>query len=63
MTKMTGALSQAMLDPAGKEMITKLKAMKGADFDKAYLMGQLDGHKKLLMIQEDTSRSARTANT
>ncbi len=27
--------------------------MKGADFDKAYLMGQLHGPKKLLMIQED----------
>lgn len=44
---------EAMLDPAGKEIVTKLKAMRGAEFDKAYLMGQLDGHKKLLTIQED----------
>jgi predicted outer membrane protein len=29
------------------------KKQQGADFDKEYLMGQLDGHKKLLMIQED----------
>jgi len=60
MDKAQGALKvptdsevEAMLDPAGKEMVTKLKALKGADFDKEYLMGQLDGHKKLLMIQED----------
>jgi hypothetical protein len=41
MDKAQGALKvptdsevEAMLDPAGKEMVTKLKAMKGADFDK-----------------------------
>lgn len=60
MEKAEGALKvpsdaevEAMLDPAGKEMVTKLKGLKGAEFDKEYLAGQLDGHKKLLMIQED----------
>ncbi|WP_430252461.1 DUF4142 domain-containing protein [Neorhizobium sp. DAR64860/K0K1] len=59
----TDAEVEAMLDATGKEMVTKLKAMKGADFDKAYLMGQLDGHKKLLTIQEDYLKVGQNVNT
>ena len=51
--KPTDADVEAMIDPAGKEALAKLKGMSGADFDKAYVTAQLDGHKKLLMIQED----------
>ena len=41
-----------MLDPAGKEVLATLKGLNGAGFDKAYVAAQLDGHKKLLAIQE-----------
>lgn len=44
---------EAMLDAEGKASLDKLKATSGAAFDKAYISAQLDGHKKLLAIQED----------
>ena len=44
---------EAMLDAEGKAALEKLRAASGAAFDKAYVMAQLDGHKKLLSIQED----------
>lgn len=44
---------EAMLDAEGKSSLEKLKATNGAAFDKAYISAQLDGHKKLLAIQED----------
>jgi putative membrane protein len=44
---------EAMLDPAGKEALATLKGLNGTGFDKAYVAAQLDGHKKLLTIQED----------
>ncbi|CUX67940.1 conserved hypothetical protein [Agrobacterium tumefaciens str. Kerr 14] len=42
-----------MLDAEGKTSVEKLKAASAAEFDKAYVSAQLDGHKKLLTIQED----------
>jgi putative membrane protein len=42
-----------MLDADGRAMLEKLKSATGADFDGAYLVAQLDGHKKLLAIQEE----------
>jgi len=44
---------EAMIDPAGKEALTKLRGLSGAEFDKMYVTAQLDGHRKLLTIQED----------
>ncbi len=44
---------EAMLDDEGKKKLADLKGMSGAAFDKAYVTAQLDGHKKLLAIQED----------
>ncbi|MCO5733375.1 DUF4142 domain-containing protein [Rhizobium sp. SSA_523] len=44
---------EAMLDAEGKAALDKLKAASGAEFDKAYVTAQLDGHRKLLTIQED----------
>jgi len=42
-----------MLDAEAKAALDKLKAASGAEFDKAYVTAQLDGHWKLLTIQED----------
>jgi len=44
---------EAMLDSEGKASLEKLKAVNGAEFDRAFVMAQLDGHQKLLTIQED----------
>jgi predicted outer membrane protein len=44
---------QTMLDTEGKAALDKLKSASGAEFDKVYVTAQLDGHKKLLAIQED----------
>lgn len=49
----TQAEVEAMLDAEGKTMLERLKAAAGAEFDKAYITAQLDGHKKLLTIQEE----------
>jgi putative membrane protein len=45
--------AEAALDPQGKQKLDELKGLQGAAFDKAYVTAQLDGHKKLLTIQED----------
>jgi predicted outer membrane protein len=44
---------EATLDAEGKSSLDKLKSLKGAEFDKTYVSAQLDGHRKLLTIQED----------
>lgn len=49
----TDAEVETMLDPPAKEALATLKRLNGAGFDKAYVAAQLDGHKKLLAIQED----------
>ncbi len=51
--KPTDAEVQAMIDAAGKTELEKLQGLSGAEFDKAYVTAQLDGHRKLLTIQED----------
>lgn len=51
--KPTDTEVEAMLDAPGKDALAALKAKSGADFDKSYVTAQLDGHKKLLVIQED----------
>lgn len=48
-----GRRSGKMLDRDGKASLDSLKAASGAEFDKAFVTAQLDGHKKLLTIQED----------
>jgi len=42
----------AMVDEAGKAKLTELEGLAGADFDKAYVAANLEGHQKLLGIQE-----------
>ncbi|MBB3950886.1 DUF4142 domain-containing protein [Aureimonas jatrophae] len=50
---------EAMIDPAGKESLEKLRGLSGAEFDKMYVMAQLDGHRKLLTIQEDYLKAGK----
>ena len=38
--------------PTDRRMMQSLASMRGADFDRMYLTGQLDGHRRLLQIQE-----------
>lgn len=45
--------AMAMVDAAGKAKLEELEALSGADFDKAYVTANLEGHQKLLVIQED----------
>jgi putative membrane protein len=45
-------VEQALNDEA-KASLLKLRSLSGAEFDKAYVTAQLDGHRKLLGIQED----------
>ena len=51
--KPTEAQVAAMLDPTGKAALAKLEGMSGAAFDRMYVTAQIDGHRKLLRIQED----------
>jgi putative membrane protein len=48
----TDAETEAAVDDQGKKKLADLKAMSGAEFDKAYLAAQLEGHKELLTLQE-----------
>lgn len=52
-TAPTDAELMGNLDAAGKASVEKMRAMKaGPDFDKAYIKAEIDGHRKLLEIQE-----------
>lgn len=49
----TDAELMGNIDPAGKAVVEKMRAMKaGPDFDRAYVKAQIEGHRKLLEIQE-----------
>lgn len=47
------AEAEAVLDAEGKRVLEKLKAADGTAFDEEYLAAQLNGHQKLLAIQEE----------
>jgi len=49
----TDAEAMKVLDDDAKAKLTDLKGKSGADFDKAFVSLELDGHKKLLTVQED----------
>ena len=52
-TAPTDADLMGNLDAAGKASVEKMRAMKaGPEFDKAYIKAQVEGHRKLLEIQE-----------
>lgn len=50
------------MDPAGKDLLLKLRTMKGGlDFDRDYVKAQTEGHRVLLGIQEDYLKVADDA--
>ncbi|WP_083853973.1 DUF4142 domain-containing protein [Sinorhizobium sp. CCBAU 05631] len=50
---------ETMLDAEGRTALEKLRSLQGPAFDKAYVLLQSDGHKKLLAIHEEYVRSGR----
>jgi putative membrane protein len=42
----------SVLDTKGREIIQKLQQASDSEFDKAYLAGQIEGHRDLLQVQE-----------
>ena len=51
---------EANLDDKGKAMFEKLQQAKaGAAFDREYIIGQMDGHKQLVQIQEDYLKAGK----
>jgi predicted outer membrane protein len=51
--------AESHLDAEGRQMLQKLQQASGADFDKQYVQGQIDGHKKLLDAQEDYIKAGK----
>ena len=52
--------AQASLDAKGRAMVEKMQQMQGgAEFDRAYIAGQIDGHNELLKIQETYIKSGK----
>ncbi|MFD1746620.1 DUF4142 domain-containing protein [Rhizobium helianthi] len=49
----------AGLDEKHTAMLQKLKAAKGAEFDKMYIEGQIQGHEELLAIHKDYARNGK----
>lgn len=58
-TPPTDAEVDAKLDADGKAMVAKLKTLSGAAFDSTYIKAQVDGHNKLLAIQEDYLKAGK----
>jgi putative membrane protein len=49
----TQSPAPAQLDPADAAILKKLSAASGAEFDTMYVTDQIEGHTKLLQIQQD----------
>jgi putative membrane protein len=47
------------LDDKGRQTLKALQDAKGADFDRQYVKGQIDGHQELLKIQEQYVQAGR----
>jgi predicted outer membrane protein len=45
--------ARAMAGADAESMLTEMEALSGAEFDKAYVAANLEGHQKLLAVQED----------
>lgn len=56
---MGGAMPPPPPSPTDARMIAGLQRARGAAFDRMYLMGQMDGHRRLLTIQEQYLRDGR----
>jgi putative membrane protein len=48
----SAARGNTAMDAKGREVVQKLQQASGAEFDRAYLLGQLEGHRNLLQVQE-----------
>jgi putative membrane protein len=48
----TDAQAMSHLTPDGHAALEKLRGLSGKDFERAYLHAEVDGHEKLLAIQE-----------
>ncbi|WP_375461204.1 DUF4142 domain-containing protein [uncultured Enterovirga sp.] len=53
------SLGSSKPDAKMADVAQKLNAMSGAEFDKAYVAAQIEGHQILLAIQEDYMKSGR----
>jgi len=57
-TAATGQQGDMQMDASGRDMLQTLQSQQaGAAFDKAYLDGQLQGHRNLLQVQEQYLQS------
>lgn len=45
------------MDAKARDMMQKLQSQQGAEFDRAYLQAQLQGHQELLQVQEQYLKS------
>ncbi len=50
--EMSGGMPPPPMAPADRRMMERLSNARGANFDRDYLMGQIDGHRRLLGIQD-----------
>jgi putative membrane protein len=48
--------------PADRRMMQQLAGLRGREFDRMYLTGQLDGHRRLLTVQETYLSQGRDQN-
>jgi putative membrane protein len=51
-TSMASNMGNMQMDAQGREMVQKLQQASGAEFDRMYLQGQIQGHRDLLQVQE-----------
>jgi putative membrane protein len=47
-----GSSAEPQLDEEGRQVLQKLQRAKASAFDAEYVSGQIDGHQKLLRVQE-----------
>jgi putative membrane protein len=52
--------STAMLDAGQQQMLRQLQALRGAEFDRLYVQGQVLGHQELLVLHQQLAQSAPT---
>ena len=52
--------STAMLDAGQQQMLQQLQALRGAEFDRLYVQGQVLGHQELLVLHQQLAQSAPT---
>jgi putative membrane protein len=60
--KMKNITLTAMLDDEHAKKLEELKAKSGKDFDKAYVMAMVDGHKKTLDLMTDGAANCKDSD-